>query len=740
MKNSLLKKTLSIVVSLSLVMAFSLPATALAADNDVDVANNHAAAGAAKAVSDIIIDGVSAPVPFEDLDDNAVVNTAENETWEIPTLWIDDNLQLSTTADDDASNLPALAFFVPEGLTIDGDSFTITLSDSVAELFGDEDLIAFYDDSLGITYILPASILDYFEGASKNAIDAKAAGKKKPSAAASTKPAPAANTKKKTRNLIDIYCSNTVREVLSDSELEYLIDLVINKFEPQAVELLKDSFPAFKEAANKNQIGKQIGMYIYYLKGDQDGITEHEGASNALAYVSGDAVMRNGKAVYCYMIGIDTDDLLVRDANNELVKDASGKYLIERDGTHAATFNNTVVHELFHAFMDDYNRTGMLGAKTTEDGITPGGQFVDEGQKARFSALIYPKWFREGTASAVENVYQFRYISFKMLRAVKGSDSKFDDTYTKLGLLDNYLNATLNGKDLYFDIKYSNSGSPIDTDQSRYVTGYLATLYLAQLAAQKDPNIGSAMKADGTFSGDSNTKLCLGLNSILKRMHNGETLDQVIADISAIDGDPSIYTDTADFTEKFIKGPQNDDETYSGDTASITFTLTYLNYMRSLEKLMEQGKRSFLPNGSILFGFDQDYNIPLVYDPNKQWTSKQFKIIESNAFVESTVPSSVALAGGGKSVLPDAGAQADTTALSAALEIELPLAAKAEAADEPNTATETVEPEPAGEPETASEPEVSLETSPVPEIAPQSVAAPEPVAAAAIEPTLEQAA
>ena len=59
MKNSLLKKTLSIVVSLSLVMAFSLPATALAADNDVDVANNHAAAGAAKAVSDITIDGVS---------------------------------------------------------------------------------------------------------------------------------------------------------------------------------------------------------------------------------------------------------------------------------------------------------------------------------------------------------------------------------------------------------------------------------------------------------------------------------------------------------------------------------------------------------------------------------------------------------------------------------------------------------------------------------------------------------
>ena len=745
MKRSLLKKTLSVILALSLATAFSLPATALAVDSDVDVANNHAATGSAKTVSDITIDGVNAPTPFGQLDDKAVVDTAEDETWEIPTLWVNDDLELSTVADDDASNLPALVFFLPDGLTVEGDSFTITLSESVAKLFGDEDLIALYDDEMGVTYILPESILSYFDEPTKDTFDAKSPYGGWMNVSALMDEYAAANGEKKPRSLVDIYCSQTVRSVVSESELNYLIDLVINKFEPQAVELLKKSFPAFGEAAKNNQIGKQIGLYIYYLKGDKDGVAEHESASEALAYVAGDAFKKDGKITYGYMIGIDVDDLLVRDAN--------GKLVFERDGDHAITFNNTIVHELFHAFMDDYNRTGMLGAKTIEDGYTPGGNFVDQGQQQRFSALIYPKWFREGTASAVENVYQFRIDAFKMLRATSGYSNVFNDTYTRDNLIYNYLNAKKDGNWQYFELEYSDSGesSGVNTTQSRYVTGYLAALYLAQLAAQNDPGIGSAMKINTiakdtiTFEGDSAMKLRLGLDSILKRMHNGETLDQVIADISADDDKNPRYSSVADFEKKFIKGVKDENEVYQGDEASLYFVLPFLNYMRSLEKEKEQGKRSNLPNGSILFEFNDDFNVPLDFDLSKQWTSDNLKIVESNRFVESTVPSSVALAGGGKSALPATATQSSTP-LTAASASELPLAAKANAVEatevagavgaagavevidttsEPDEATEVIESELAAIPEVA--PSVELEGANEPETVsePEEAAGPE---------------
>jgi len=66
-------------------------------------------------------------------------------------------------------------------------------------------------------------------------------------------------------------------------------------------------------------LSKEISLYIYYENGDKDGIEEHEYvAPGAIAYVN-------------------------------------GGFSEEGDGGHR------FCHELFHAFMDDYNRTGMTG-------------------------------------------------------------------------------------------------------------------------------------------------------------------------------------------------------------------------------------------------------------------------------------------------------------------------------------------------------------------------------------------
>ena len=236
--------------------------------------------------------------------------------------------------------------------------------------------------------------------------------------------------------------------------------------------------------------------------------------------------------------------------------------------------------------MDDYNRTGMLGATDIHNAVTDEeGDFPTKELEDLYNTIHYPRWFIEGTASSVENVYAFRYNMFKMLRAKEGSETTFNDIYDVNSLLYNYLNATSDKKDLYFDLEFSGgydeNGNEVDSDQSRYVSGYLATLYLSELAAKKGGE--SAIKEDETTVAISSERLRAGLNSILERMHNGETLDQVVNDLSPVDvNGKKLYSDTNDFEAKFIKGVGSETATgtnYSGDEASLQFTTTFLNYL-----------------------------------------------------------------------------------------------------------------------------------------------------------------
>ena len=355
---------------------------------------------------------------------------------------------------------------------------------------------------------------------------------------------------------------------------------------------------------------------------------------------------------YCYMMAVDLSSLAqLDDDDNPVMNPATGKFVLVREGEAMTTLENTIVHELLHAIMDDYNRTGMLGATDIRNAVTDEeGDFPTKELEDLYNTIHYPRWFIEGTASSVENVYAFRYNMFKMLRAKEGSETTFNDVYDVDSLLYNYLNATSDKKDLYFDLEFSGgydeNGNEVDSDQSRYVSGYLATLYLSELAAKKGGE--SAIKEDETTVAISSERLRAGLNSILERMHNGETLDQVVNDLSPVDvNGKKLYSDTNDFEAKFIKGVGSETATgtnYSGDEASLQFTTTFLNYLVALEKTMGQDEK---PNGSILMDFATDLASPL--DGTKDSYSDFLQIVESNEMVESTVPNEVALAGGGKS-------------------------------------------------------------------------------------------
>ncbi len=654
-------RTLSLLMSLILVAAFALPVPALAAQPRVEIENHTA--GGQKAASGITIDGVDAPTPGKALDNMAQASTAEGDTWDIPVLWIDDNLQLATEAVEGRTYLPALAFFVPSGYSVEGGTFAVQLSESLTALFGSQEIVSVYVPSTGVTYLLPSSLKNFFtppvasKAASGYAAATIATPEQPTTIATPEQPAtegePAVGTPA-TQSLIDIYCAQTARDVFTDEDLSWFIDLVVNRLQPQAVNLLIDKFPAFSAAAQSGDLGERIGLYIYMNHGDKDGVHEHENASQALAYVAGDAAKFDGTYKFGYMIGIDLDDLTQKDSKQDdyRINPKTGKYILQRDGAHMRAFENTIVHEMFHAFTYDYNRTGMIGGTNAEDVVVnPDGSWKSEAQRNLYNSLHFPLWFIEGSASSVENVFQFRHGDFESVYPVMGPNATTKErTETMLeGYLDN-TEITDDGLRLV-DIGYSgmeNGAINVDSVIPRYVTGYLATMYLSELAARSNESIGTSIggtKENVTFSA---SKLRMGLNSILERLNNGETLDDIVNSVSTTTDENGkkvvLYKDTSDFEEKFIKGTRGKGEQarYNGDPHSLSFSVQFVDYLRSLEPKLDGTKT----NGSILEDFDVKYTSPL--DPKWEGESSYYKIVKSNRFEESTVPDSEALKTGGK--------------------------------------------------------------------------------------------
>ena len=453
------------------------------------------------------------------------------------------------------------------------------------------------------------------------------------------------------KRLVDIYCAQTAVNKLGVDQLKTLVDLIVNRLQPQAVNLLTKSFPAFQKAAGNNELGKEIGLYIYFQHGDQvekDGVTvlpEHQNApSEVLAYVRHEQSRYEDKTIHFrYFIGVDAAEFSRINEQGNAVLNLSDRHT-------AANLDNTIVHEMLHAFNDDYNRVGMSGAVDPADLFYKEGLSEEEFAKhkaevlKKYNETKFPTWFREGLASSVENVYQFRYNHFQLFRYDRASKSLMP-SYSRLKMLESYLtvNFTVNAvpQKLTFDLEDagSNEGNirpEINVNPAKYVTGYLACLYLGELSAMK-------VNKNYTYDDEKNNAMYLtGINSIMERLHNGETLDAVIRDIS--DGR---YQDTNDFEKKFIKGSSTgtgDDEVWHGDSDSIRFCVNFLSYLQEID-----GISSFknYANGSILQPFMTDYETPL--DSTKEASSELFKIIEKNSLTESTVKNEDTLKDGGRS-------------------------------------------------------------------------------------------
>lgn len=448
---------------------------------EVTIDNHTQGRENAKVVSGITIGDVTAPKEGTRLDDKAVVTTAEGDTWEIPVIWIGENLKPDTGLAGKGSYLPVLAYVVPEQYTIrsndaTGRGYKITLSEDLLKLFGEEKIISIYENKTGITFILPAKLKDLYaqKGTVKNPTDA-AGGEIVPDdqIAPFEDDEPEEETEEEVEeeeepeeeeeeqeesysHLVNVHCDSNAKKALTESDLEFLADLVVNILHPQAVNLLIEKFPAFRDAADNNKLGEYLTVIVGYEEGNDAVGYARRGRLTEEKY--GDY-----KFVYSFTVNAseltdhkeDDKAIITRNFNSKAMRDLS----------------NTIVHELFHCVTYDYNRPGLTGYLYTDEGLK---------DYTETSLVRLPDWFIEGTASSVENNWQYRHDVFNILCAPSESS---DDINLKKQLVKKYVDGVYhkNDQDQWvcdqnFDIEFSNGkdrgGRDCNSATSRYVSGY----------------------------------------------------------------------------------------------------------------------------------------------------------------------------------------------------------------------------------------------------------------------------
>ena len=429
--------------------------------------------------------------------------------------------------------------------------------------------------------------------------------------------------------IVSIHCSKKAKDSMVLEELADFVDLIKYRLQPQAIELLQNRFPAYQEAAKNNQLGEQIGLYVYFDEEEDDGVLGHNTASDdTIAYVSaGNLENKKGDLEFQYILGVNARFFVQMDDLEDPILDANGKARLTKDEKMLANLENTIVHEMMHLFMFDYNRIGMTGIADTKllsnenNGDGTKTQNTLEAVTEHMAMTKFPTWFMEGLATSVENNYQFRYESFNLLSYA--GEGQISDWYSPDILRNAYTTSVFRVDKnkpehvTFFDLEAGDRKgmNPNQVVDANYVSGYLACLYLGELAANKAGETSMNMGEDGSYAFESDV-IREGINTVLRRLHEGETLDAVICSIS--DG---MFADTKDFEQKFIKG----------DEDSTEFCAGYLNFMR---RLSQDENRQFLPNGSILYPFDCDYATPL--DRTKNGDSALFRIVDSSDFVPST--------------------------------------------------------------------------------------------------------
>ncbi len=557
---------LSLVIAMMIIFGTAEMVTAYAAEAD---------RSASTELTGLVLKDVDGPVVGMPLDQTATVASAEGVTWEIPVVWIDQNGNEATIADAVKGYIPTFAFYVPEGNTVKTDengAFSIKLPAFLETLLGYDNLIFVVDKEKRITYITfnpeKVKVIRSYDPANDYTDSSESSSTPSTSSTHDTPAHPTATEKE-----VEIHCTPNAIERIGTDNLKDLVYIIKNVIEPRAVSALTTAFPAFAEAADNGEIGKEIALYVYDSNVDKADADERNNES-AVAYISGGYF---AETTYCYILGVNTSTLFeIKDGEVVLIE------------SQLETLENTITHENLHGIMDDYLRTGMASYDYDRTSV-----------KNHF-----PMWFMEGSATSVENGFQYWKDYF--------NQAKENGSFTNESLA-----KTFRGENDQHSFYRLDDGTE-DPLFGSYGGGSLAIVYLSQLISQPDAGItGETVTAQMVRD---------GLNTILKELHNGTPLDTIIKERTR-------FTGIDDFENRFLKA----------DDPSATFCAEYLN---RLDEVGGDGERAA---GSILLDLDSTKTSVLDGRTEDSSTQKALVIIEENEYnnSKSTVPDAVAKATAG---------------------------------------------------------------------------------------------
>lgn len=636
-------------------------------------------------LSELEITDVDEPVVGQPFDTTAVVSSAEGVEWEIPVIWVDEYGRKVTVPERGKKYFPTFVFFVPEGFRVSGADasgrFSVKYPDFVLALYGTDHVIFAADPGTGATYIFVAGDYNwqqYLRGDYVWSEWHEPEGNEPPDPNYDAiydnisrdiyvpEPEPS--------NVVNMYCSQSAIDTLGENFLNWFIGVVKNTLQPQAVGMLESGFyNSLGQAVRGTDLSDKIGLYIYYRTGEIDGDRTPEGA---MAYVTGTyRDNARGQSEYAQILAFDTSCFTERDSN--------GNWVVK--GEKKSDLDNTIIHEMLHAFMFDYTRYGMVNQ---DDAL--------------------PSWFTEGIAVSVENAYQFRKGVLSQMAVDPEGEIEYTNDSVKTGYNVNHGNNNDDNLDL------SHAGDASGNTGSAYGSGYLATVYLGYLDAVHR-NV-SVIDNDGNFIMESIRE---GLDDILKRLHGngngpGESLDTIISDISG-----STYSSADDFQSKFIKGDGEE-----SDGRSLDVVTQYLNWLEGQSYTVNGETKD--ANGSILRQ-EQNYDSPLSWEGEYVQTIP-YRIANTSGMVASSVDDTRANYTGGKSNVGDGSNDyffSEENAARAAAKVASENETIAVPENEPTVDAVT---EPATEPVTEQVTEAITETEPEtePEAEPEPEPEPEP--------------
>lgn len=559
---------------LSLIMAFAL---AFGSINAVPVyADQTESQNESTQLTNLAITDLAEPVAGQPLDGKATVTSAEGVTWEIPIIWVDDTGVVATVAQAGHKYFPTFAFYIPSGYTIKGRNsngvFSVSLPGFVTNLMGAGNLLFVVDESTGITYLtwtisgisgIPATYAAGQPGTVQSTEAETGSGSESNSSSDETDPFWEAT----------VHCGPNTLNKYGAKDLAWLVALIKHEIQPRAVGALLDGFPAFSEAAKNNLLGDQISLYVYDVTVDKPAQNQAKNVAGCLAYVNGS--YKNG--IYEYQIGVNIEGMLELKNGECAIKDGQRTEL-----------ENTLVHELMHGLMDDYVRTGMASA----DAVSP------ENPNPTKEYNAFPRWFIEGSATTVERAYVFWASTYDSIKNMGNGQYTSEAVKNFFGIAENSLDQYKK------DYDKSIVGS--------YVGGYLACVYLGAKIAT----------GDGDYTSEDVRK---GFNTILEKLHNGESLDSIIKNNTP-------YGGILDFEDNFLK-----------DDGSAQFAADLLTYYDKVSS--DIGKRA---NGSILMDFETTADSPLEGRGETSENQKTLLIVgDTNDGVASTVDDKLAIQSAG---------------------------------------------------------------------------------------------